>query len=195
MNEYRLKHGFITVLYLPYLQDWFRTMTERRFVIWGFSKAVRQMALDKEFRTAVYVLKYKGSIVEPLAFYPVGFPSLHGSFETADIAQVDALISPVNSGTNGSISIASAGELELRISLVRPDMLLDRYGYFVNVGSVLVTAAQYPNIARVFAQFFSLPRFHVSIIITDTLLNVEMAHQDDDAASIRRGATRNQACF
>lgn len=142
---------------------------ERRFVIWGISKAVRQMALDKDFRTAVYVLKYKGNMVGSLAFYPVGYPTLHGSFETADIARLDAPISPANSGTNGSVSIASGGELELRISLVRPDMVLDRYGYFVNVISVLVTAAQYPNNARVCTQFFSLPRFYVSIVVTDTL--------------------------
>lgn len=143
---------------------------ERRFVLWGFSKAVRQMAFDKDFRTAVYVLKYKGNMVGSLALYPVGYPSLHGSFETADIAQLDAPISPVNSGTDSSVSIASGGTLELRITLVRPDMLLDRYGYLVNVMNVLVTAAEYPNNARVSAQFFSLPRFDVNIMVTDTLL-------------------------
>lgn len=143
---------------------------ERRFVMWGFSKAAREMVLDKDFRTAVYVLKYEGNMVGSLAIYPVSDLSFHGTFETADIAQVDAPISPLNSGTNGSVSIVSAGRLELRVALMVPEMLFDRYGYFVNVMSVLVTAAENPNNGRVHGQqFFKVPRFNVSIMVMDTL--------------------------
>ena len=156
-----LYHGIVFAVSTKFASE---SQIQRRFVIWGISKVVQLMALDKDFRSGVSYLKFQGEIVGSLALYPVGYPSLHGSFEIDDIALLDAPISSDDSISNGSVSI---GEIDLRITVLQPPVLLDLYDYLVNIMTLLVLAAQFPDGRIIEIPIFSLtcPGFDVIVIV------------------------------
>lgn len=122
---------------------------ERRFVIWGIYEALELFEGQKNFRSAIFSLKWRGDPVGYLAVYPEGLASIDSSFTSPAITEIEPPISTSRGGSNNSVSsnvsTVEDRELELTLALLDPRLPLDVHSTFLVILGTLCDAAQRPK--------------------------------------------------
>ena len=118
---------------------------ERRYVIWGMYMALGRMVREMDFRSAVYVLKWRGAQVGSLAFYPKDFPGL-GAQNHSAITITELVLSGSTNANGSTPTVPNAlgeSDLSLTFSELLPPRPLDRYELFLNLIATLMEAAEH----------------------------------------------------
>lgn len=120
---------------------------ERRYVIWGIFKALDQMVQEKNFRSAIFRLEWRGNLVGKVAFHPADLVGVDAGGQPTNINR--PIFQPFSNGTGSSDSAlyvpAGVGDLGLETKffwLGPPSQPLDFYGIFMNLLGVLMQAAE-----------------------------------------------------
>lgn len=144
---------------------------ERRYVMWGLLLALEEMIKENDFRSAVFLLEWRGDIVGSVAFYPEDSPTLKALNPSAN-ATTQLLSQPsfLGDGANGSVSsiIKPLGiPMKLVFSQLEPVRPIDRYGMLINIIDVLTGAAEFPASEIVRDRYMSsLGAFGVQVYIS-----------------------------
>lgn len=144
---------------------------ERRYVMWGLVVAMLQMIEEKDFRSAVFLLKWRGDIMGSVAFYPEDFPTLYPQSHSPNrTTQLFPPVSFIGDSANGSVlSIVNplVVQLGLVFSELEPLRPLDRYDMLINLISVLIEAAEHPADAIVRARYtISMEGFGIRVFVS-----------------------------
>ena len=142
---------------------------ERRFVIWGMFEGLKKMTNEKDFRSAIFSLNWRGSIVGSLAFHPKGSSILDAESDISPTS--NDLILSIDSMANGSaLSTQSASETKevtFELHHILPVRPLPELGLFVNLIGVLVKVAEHSASEVVRSQLMiRIDNFGVRIWIT-----------------------------
>lgn len=121
---------------------------ERRCVIWGISEGLAKMIRDKDFRSAIFGLEWRGASVGTIAFHTGDVTGIDTQSKSANVSQ------PVSLGTSSRSNIdeftpsvpSALGEPILNVRFYwigdRPTQLLDKYGIYMNLIGALMYSAE-----------------------------------------------------
>jgi len=127
---------------------------ESRYVIWGIYETVKDMIINDEPHAAIYQLKWQENIVGTLAFFHSHLLSLSSNDTVGNVTE-DVLYVPFLNGTHPSLLVvpppdtsalvASDPGLEVQNVVISRsyDRLLNPYGTFINILSLLTDAAEH----------------------------------------------------
>ena len=143
---------------------------ERRYVMWGLLLALKQMIKEEDFRSAIFLLEWRGDLVGSVAFYPEDFPTLNALSPPANITtQLLSQQSFLGDSANSSLSSITnpLWVLKLVFSELEPVRPIDRYGMLINVIAVLIDAAEHPANQIIRARYMSsLGDFGIQVYIS-----------------------------
>ena len=120
---------------------------ERRFVVWGIYEALILFEDQKDFRSAIFTLAWRGKLVGYLAIYPEGLASIDDSFNSPALVQMEpplSIGSSNNSVSSNSSSLDDQG-LELSFGFLEPVLPLDLDSTLLAILGALCDAAQWPK--------------------------------------------------
>ena len=120
---------------------------QRRYAIWGIFKALGQMVQEKNFRSAIFRLEWRGTLVGKVAFYPADPVGVDAGGQPTNINRLSFLPPPNGTDTRDSALYDPTDVEDLGLEanffwLGPPTQPLDFYGIFMNLLGVLMQAAE-----------------------------------------------------
>ena len=142
---------------------------ERRFVIWGIYQALMQLTAARDFRTAVFTLKWRGNIDGSLALYPKGLSTVNVQSNLwSRLAKLDSSVSTIGKAANSSAlsttSALEAGDITIRIHHKMPIKPLVAQDLLMSLIVILMGVAE-PPAEQILRSSLMITNPHNSMII------------------------------
>ena len=122
---------------------------ERRFVVWGIYEALVLFEGQKNFRSAIFTLAWRGDPVGYLAIYPEGLKTIDASFNLPATTELEAPLPTIHGISNHTLSSnlpgLENGALKLFFGYMQSALPLALHNTLLAILGALCDAARWPQ--------------------------------------------------